>query len=87
MDTLNTVLTLVLAVVVIIIAIKIISTPIRWIFKLLVNTLFGFVILFLINFFGQYVGISLEMNTFNAIITGVFGVPGVILLLLLKFLA
>ena len=46
----------------------------------------GFVALFVFNFLGSFVGISLELNTFNAVVTGLLGVPGVILLLLFKYL-
>ena len=87
METLNSILTLVLAVAIIFVLVKLISAPIRWIFKLLINALCGFVVLFLVNFFGQYFGITLEMNVFNALIAGIFGLPGVILLVLLQFLA
>ena len=41
--------------------------------------------LFLLNKFGAIVGISLGLNWVNALIIGVFGYPGLILLLLLKY--
>ena len=41
--------------------------------------------LFLVNFFGSYLGISLEMSWLNAIVSGVLGVPGVVILLLFKY--
>ena len=65
---------------------KLLKKPIKWAFKLLLHAAFGFVFLFIFNFVGDWVGLSLDINWFSAILTGVLGVPGVILLLLLKYL-
>lgn len=65
---------------------KLLKKPIKWAFKLLLNALIGFVGLFLLNYLGSYVGISLGINWLNAVITGVFGVPGIVLLLLIKYI-
>ena len=43
-------------------------------------------LLFLVNFFGDPVGIYISVNFINALVAGFLGVPGVILLVLLKFL-
>ena len=66
--------------------IKLLFKPIRWIFKLLINTAIGFVALWVLNFFGDFIGISLGLNWINSLVVGVFGLPGVVLLLLLKYL-
>ena len=84
MNALSSVLMLILAVLVIFVLIKILSAPIRLIFKLLINTAVGFLILFLVNLIGGYFGFSLEMNLINALITGIFGIPGVIVLIIIK---
>ena len=86
METLNTVLLLALAVIVVIVLIRIIYAPIKLIFKLLINTAIGFGILFLINLVGQNFGFQLEMNLLHALIVGIFGIPGVVVLILLQFL-
>ncbi len=65
---------------------KLLKRPIKWALKLLLNALIGFVGLLILNFLGSFIGISLGVNWFNAIITGVLGVPGVILLLLIKYI-
>ena len=46
----------------------------------------GYIALFIFNFVGAWVGLSLGLNWLNAIVTGVLGIPGVILLLLIKYL-
>ena len=65
--------------------IRIFSTPLRWAFKLLINALSGFVGLFVLNYLGGFIGIELGVNWINAIAVGALGVPGVVLLLLLKY--
>ncbi|MBQ3424912.1 MAG: pro-sigmaK processing inhibitor BofA family protein [Clostridia bacterium] len=74
------------AVLLLLLFIKIIRLPLKWLFKLLLHAVVGFVALFVFNFLGSYAGIWLELNLFNAVITGILGVPGVILLLLFKYL-
>ncbi|MBQ3482538.1 MAG: pro-sigmaK processing inhibitor BofA family protein [Oscillospiraceae bacterium] len=74
---------IVLAVVVVL---KLLAKPIRFIFKLLINTVLGFVLLWLINFFGAGLGITLELTLLNALVVGFLGIPGVLLLLAIHFL-
>ena len=65
--------------------IKLFTKPIKLLFKLTINTAIGYIALFLLNKFGAIIGISLGLNWVNALIIGVFGYPGLILLLLLKY--
>lgn len=58
--------------------------PLKVIFKLIVNGIIGGVILFLFNLVGGLFGLGIAINPLNAIIVGVLGVPGVILLLILQ---
>ena len=74
------------AVVFVILLIKVISAPIKWILKMLLNAALGFVVLFILNFFGEFIGISVPINLISALITGFFGVPGVLLLVLYQIL-
>lgn len=66
--------------------IKLFLTPIKWIFKLLINTAVGFVCLWVLNYFGAFFHISLGLNWINALAVGVLGFPGLVLLLVLKYL-
>ena len=56
------------------------------IIKLLINTAIGFAGLWVLNYFGAFFGISLGLNWINALIIGVLGFPGLVLLLALKYL-
>ena len=60
--------------------------PLGCLLRLLANTIGGFIVLFILNFLGGFVGISLGFNWVNAIIVGIFGLPGVGFLLLLQWL-
>lgn len=72
-------------VVLVAIAIFIFTKPIRLVLKVVINTCIGFVALFLINKLGADYGISLAISWQNAVVTGIFGVPGVAVLLALKW--
>ena len=61
--------------------------PIKIIFKLLINTLAGFAALLILNFLGGLIGVQIAVNWINAVVVGVFGIPGVALILLLQWLA
>ena len=83
----QTIGTIVIAAIVILLSITIFLKPIRLLFRLLINTIGGFLILFLLNnALGQFIGVSLGFNWFNAVVVGIFGLPGVGLLLILQWL-
>ena len=82
----STVVILVVAVIFLGLFIKLLKTPLKLALKLLLHAVAGFVMLLLVNFFGSYIGISLEMSWLNAIVSGVLGVPGVVILLLFKYI-
>jgi len=64
--------------------IRLFSAPLKLALKVLVNTLLGFAALFLLNLTGELTGVTLGLNLFNALTVGVLGVPGLVLLVLLK---
>jgi len=65
---------------------KIITKPLQWAGKLFLHALCGFVALFVLNFFGSIIGLTLELTWINAIVAGVFGMPGVAVLLVITYL-
>lgn len=58
--------------------------PLKVIFKLIINGIIGGLILFLFNLIGGLFGLGIAINPLNAIIVGLLGVPGVVLLLILQ---
>lgn len=63
--------------------VKILAAPMKLITKLLINTAVGYVLLFVFAFLAEFFDVSIELSLLNAVIVGVFGVPGIILLVLL----
>ncbi len=82
----ESIVSLVLVAAAVILLIRLLLKPMKWIFKLLLNTALGFVLLFIVNFVGSWVNISIAMTWLNALIVGVFGLPGAAILILANWL-
>ena len=61
---------------------KLIALPFRILWKLITNSIIGAVILWCISLFG----LGIDITFLKSLIVGVFGVPGVILVLIFHFL-
>lgn len=59
---------------------------IRFLLKILCNTVLGAVLLILLNTFGASYGLGIGVNPVTAATVGILGVPGLIALYILKFL-
>ena len=68
--------------VVLYVILKVLSLPCKIIWKLFTNSLVGAIMLWVVNLFGA----GIEITFFKALIAGVFGIPGVIVILLAHFL-
>lgn len=68
--------------VVLFVILKVLSLPFRIIWKLFTNSIVGAVMLWIVNLFGA----GIEITFFKALIAGVFGIPGVVVILLAHFL-
>ncbi len=86
MELVYTILMVVGCVFALYVLLKIVMAPIKWIFKLLLNAIIGFVLLFLANLIGGFFNFSVPVNLISCLISGVFGIPGVIFLVMLKLL-
>lgn len=60
--------------------------PIKWILKFIYNGILGGILLLVINIVGGFFGFHIAMNIITALIAGVLGVPGVVLLVVVKYL-
>ncbi|MBQ9521498.1 MAG: pro-sigmaK processing inhibitor BofA family protein [Oscillospiraceae bacterium] len=85
MNGISTLLGGVLIVFLLVAVVRILSAPLRLALKLLLNTVSGFVALWLVNLLSGVTGVYLGLNVVNALIVGVFGLPGLVLLILLKW--
>lgn len=82
--TIYTVLAFLLGLVLLYIVGLLLVVPIKLLMKLLLNGIIGGVALFLFNLIGGLFGAYIAINPLNAIIVGILGVPGVILLLVMQ---
>ena len=64
---------------------RIFRSPLRLALKVLGNTLLGFLALWGLNLTTGVTGIALGLNLWNALVIGVLGLPGLILLLLTQW--
>ena len=76
----------VLGLIALVIIIRLFLFPFKILMKLVYNALLGGIILVLFNLVGKLVGFTLALNVVSAFITGILGIPGVILLVALKII-
>ena len=65
---------------------RLLTLPIRWFWKLFVNSACGFACLWLLNSVSVYTGFAFPINAVTALIAGFLGLPGIILLILLQLI-
>jgi inhibitor of the pro-sigma K processing machinery len=59
---------------------------VRALFKLIFNAVIGGIVLVIINFIGGFLSFHIGLNIITAVIVGLMGIPGVILLIVLKII-
>lgn len=60
--------------------------PLKFILKLIISGLLGGLTLLIINLIGGIFSVNIAINPLSALIAGYFGLPGIILLFLLKLI-
>ena len=65
---------------------KLLVVPLKIIWKLIVNAVVGGITLILINFLGGFIGVHIGINFLTALIVGILGVPGVVLILIAQYI-
>lgn len=78
----ETILALLIPVVVGIVMVKFFFSQIGCLWKIAVNSVSGFICLWLLNLLSGFTGILLPINFVSCLLTGALGVPGIILLVL-----
>lgn len=64
---------------------KIFSVPLKAIFKLILNSVIGGILIFIINTIGTTWNFHIGLNVVTSVIVGLLGIPGAVLLIILKF--
>jgi len=65
---------------------KIFVVPIKIIWKLVINSLLGGGIIFVINLIGSYFNFHIGLNFITSIFVGILGIPGAIVIVIIKLL-
>ena len=65
---------------------KIFIVPLKTIVKFILNSFIGGLIIYLINFIGGYFGFHIGLNIITSVFVGVLGIPGAVVVILIKLL-
>lgn len=76
------ILSFIIGIALLIIVLKILTFPIKLIFKFVVNSIIGGIILAICAFFG----IIVAVNKWMILLTGLFGVPGLVIALIITMI-
>lgn len=63
---------------------RLMALPIRWFWKVFVNSACGFLCLWLLNSVAGFTGLLFPVNSVTALIAGFLGLPGIVLLAILQ---
>ena len=65
---------------------KIFIVPIQKIIKIIINSILGGIVIYIINLIGENFGFHIGLNVITSIIVGTLGLPGAIILILIKLI-
>lgn len=65
---------------------KIFIIPIKTIFKLVMNSILGGLTIFIINLIGSFFNFHIGLNLITSIFVGILGIPGAIVIIIIKLL-
>ena len=65
---------------------RIFIVPLKKIFKLIMNSIIGGFVIYVINLIGANFGFHIGLNIINSLIIGLLGLPGLICLIIVKLL-
>ncbi|MDN5344351.1 MAG: inhibitor of the pro-sigma processing machinery [Clostridia bacterium] len=63
---------------------SILLKPLKLVFKIIINSFFGLLLLWAFNFFGSYFHFFIPLNWLTVLIAGFLGLPGLVLLIFLR---
>ena len=65
---------------------RIFIVPLKKILKLILNSVFGGLIIFIINIVGANFGFHIGLNIFTSVVVGLLGLPGAVCIIIVKLL-
>lgn len=60
--------------------------PLKFLGRLVLNSILGALLLIIFNYFGQFTGVYIGVNEVTALSIGILGIPGFMAILLIKLL-
>lgn len=63
----------------------ILASPIKWLLKILFNSMIGTVGIIIFNFIGKFMDFTIGLNPGSILTVGILGIPGFLLLVFLKY--
>ncbi len=60
--------------------------PIKKVLKLILNSILGGILIYVINIIGANFGFHIGLNLYTSILIGILGVPGAVVLVLIKII-
>lgn len=79
------ILPMLIGVAILFVILKLLALPMKLIIKLVINGLVGAAIIFVVNLIGANFGFVIDLNWITALIVGILGVPGVVIVAILQF--
>ena len=76
----------ILTLIAVIVIAKLFAWPLKKIIKLVINILLGLLLILIVNNFGTNIGLHIPFNAVTALISGILGLPGVIVLIILNYI-
>lgn len=67
------------------VVLKLLALPMKLIIKLVINGIVGGILIFVVNLIGTNFGFMIDLNWLTALIVGILGVPGVVIVAILQF--
>lgn len=68
------------------VVLKLLALPMKLIIKLVINGIVGGILIFVVNLIGANFGFMIDLNWITALIVGILGVPGVVIVGILQFI-
>lgn len=65
---------------------RIFIVPIKWILKLVFNSILGGILIWIINLIGGTWGFHIGLNIYTSLLIGILGVPGAICMIVIKLM-
>ena len=69
-------------IIVLFVLMKLLALPLKLLWKLVTNSIIGAFMLWVVNLFG----LGIQITFFKALIAGIFGIPGVVVIVIAHFL-